>query len=44
MLAEQYRLHRERSNEVRVGCEAVNHHKEDHIGFPDIDCIHESAV
>jgi hypothetical protein len=44
MLAERYRLHTEQSNEVRGGCEAVNHRKEDHIVFPDIDYIYESAV
>ena len=43
ILAEQYGLHREQSNEVHVECEVVDHHKEDHVGFPDIDCIHESV-
>ena len=43
ILAEQYGLHREQSNEVHVECEVVDHYKEDHVGFPDIDCIHESV-
>ena len=43
MLVERYRLRIEQSNEVRVGYEAVDRRKEDHIGFPDIGCIHELA-
>ena len=44
MLAERYRLHTRRLNEVRVGYVAADHHKEGRIGFPDIDCIHQIST